>query len=75
MFNILLMNGLAHHYQLAESVVILWDTRSDFNFLFHFLMKVLIANSIAPDGMPCSVASHHGLQCLPMSQKKDARLK
>ena len=66
MFNIFLTNGLAHHYQLGESVVILRDIRSDFNFLFHFSMKVLNANSIAPDGMPCSVAPHHGLQCLPM---------
>ena len=43
-------------------------------FLSHFSMKFLCANWIAPDGTPCSVASHLGLCCLPMSHKKDARL-
>ena len=37
-------------------------------------MKLLLANSIAPDGTPRSAASHMGLYCLPMSHKKDARL-
>ena len=36
-------------------------------------MKLLKANRIAPDGMPCSTASHLGLYCLPMSHIKDAR--
>ena len=38
--------------------------------------------NVGPDGMPCSAASHlqstasHlGLFCLPMSHKRDARLK
>ena len=34
-----------------------------------------LANKIAPDGMPRSAASHLGLFCLPMSHKRDARLK
>ena len=38
-------------------------------------MKILQANRIAPDGMPRSAASHLGLCCLPMSHKRDARLK
>ena len=43
--------------------------------LFNFSMKILLANRIAPDGMPRSAASHLGLFCLPMSYKRDARLK
>ena len=38
-------------------------------------MKILEANRIAPDGTPRSAASHLGLFCLPMSNKRDARLK
>ena len=38
-------------------------------------MKILSANRIAPDGTPRSAASHLGLFCLPMSHKRDARLK
>ena len=38
-------------------------------------MKFLHANRIAPDGTPHSAASHLGLFCLPMSHKRDARLK
>ena len=47
---------------------------SDFEFLFHFSIKFLQANRIAPDGMPHSAVSPLGLFCLPMSHKKDARL-
>ena len=46
-----------------------------FIFLSHFSMKFLCANSIAPDGTPRSAASRLGLCCLPMSHKRDARLK
>ena len=46
-----------------------------FIFLSHFSMKFLQANRIAPDVTPCSAASHLGLYCLPMSHKRDARLK
>ena len=38
-------------------------------------MQLLQANRIAPDGTPRSAASHLGLFCLPMSHKRDARLK
>ena len=44
-------------------------------FLSHFSMEILLANRIAPDGAPRSVASHLDLFCLPMSHKRDARLK
>ena len=37
-------------------------------------MKIMRTNRIAPDGMPRFTASHLGLFCLPMSNKKDARL-
>ena len=45
-----------------------------FFILFHFSIKIMLANSIAPDGTPRFAASHLGLFCLPMSHKKDARL-
>ena len=47
---------------------------SNFSFLFHFSMKILSANRIAPDGTPRFAASHLGLFCLPMFHKNDARL-
>ena len=75
MINPYLTNGFSHHYQLGESSFILTGVRSDFYFLSHFLMKFLCANRIAPDGTLRSVASHLGLICLPVSHKKDARLK
>ena len=37
-------------------------------------MKIKIANKIAPVGVPRFAASHLGLFCLPISNKKDARL-
>ena len=37
-------------------------------------MNFLQANRIAPDGTPRCAVSHLGLDCLPMSYKKDARL-
>ena len=67
-------NGLSHHYQIGESTFIFRGVRNDFSFLFHFLMKFLLANGIAPDGTPRFAVSHLGLSCLPMSHKKDARL-
>ena len=48
--------------------------RTNFSFLFHFSMKIKIANRIAPDGTPRFVASHLGLFCLLMSHKKDVML-
>ena len=66
-------NGLSHPY-LDESIFILRGIRSNFSFLFHFSMKIMSANRLAPDGRPRFVVSHLGLFCLPMSHKKDARL-
>ena len=40
-----------------------------FSFLLHLSMKFMSANSIAPDEMPHSLASHLGLHFLPMSHK------
>ena len=34
----------------------------------------MLTYRIAPDGTPCSAASHLGLFCLPMSNKKDTKL-
>ena len=78
--NLLLFNPyfdewIFHHYQLNESTFIFRGVRCDFYFLFNFSMKFLQANRIAPDGTPRSAASHLGLYCLPMSHKRDARLK
>ena len=46
---------------------------SNFKFSCKFLIKILLANKIAPDGTPRYAASHLGLYCLPMSHKKDTR--
>ena len=75
LINPYLTNGLSHHYQLSESTFIFRGIRCDFYFLSYFSMKFLPANIIVPDGTPRSAASHLGLCCLPMSHKKDARLK
>ena len=74
-FNPYLTNGFSHHYQLGESTFTFRGIRSDFQFSYHFLMKSLLANRIATDGTSRSAASHLWLYCLPMSHKKDARLK
>ena len=63
-FNPYLMNGLSHHYHLGESTVIIRGIRSDFEYLFHFLMKFLWENRIVPPGV-----LHLGLYCLLMSNK------
>ena len=68
-------NGFSHHYHLGESSFIFRGIRSDFKFSYNFLMKFLLANRIAPDGMPRSAASHLGLYCLPMPHKKDASIR
>ena len=70
-----LTNGFSHYYQLGESTFTFRGVRSDFYLLSHFSMKFLRANRIAPDGTPRFSASRLGLCCLPMSLKKDARLK
>ena len=67
-------NGFSHPYHLDEPIFIFRDIRNDFSFVFHFSMKVVKANRIAPDGTPRFAASRLGLFCLPMSHKKDVRL-
>ena len=66
-------NGLSHPYHLDESTSIFRGIRRCSSFLFHFSMKIYIANRIATDGTPRLAASHLGLFCLPLSHK-DARL-
>ena len=70
----LVTNGLSHPYHLDESTFIFRGVRSKFSFAFHFSMKFMKANGMAPDGTPHFAASHLGLFCLPMSHKKGARL-
>ena len=72
-FNPYLTNVFSHFYHLGESTFIFRGIRSDFQFLNNFLMKILLANRIAPDGTPRFAASHLGLFCLPMSHKRDTR--
>ena len=72
--NPLVTNGLSHPYQLNESTFVFWGIRSKFSFLFHFSMKIELANRIAPDGTPRFAASHLVLFSLPMSYKMDDRL-
>ena len=59
-------------------ILIIWMSSLSFlrtsGVMFHFSMKIKIANRIAPDGTPRFAASHLGLFCLPMSHKKDASL-
>ena len=68
-----LTNGFSH--RLDESTFIVTGARCDFYFLSHFSLNFLFANRIAPDGTSRSAASHLGLFCLPMSHKRNARLK
>ena len=61
-------------YRFDESNFIFRGIRCNFSFLFHFSMKIKIANRIAPDGTPRFAASHLVIFFLPMFHKKDARL-
>ena len=72
--NTYVMNRLPHPYHLDESIFFFRSIGSNFSCLFHFSMKFMSANRIAPDGTPRFAASHLGLLCLHMSHKKDARL-
>ena len=74
-FNPFLTNGFSHHYHLGEPTFVFKGIRSEFQLSYNFFMKILLANRIATDGTPRSAASHLGLFCLPMSHKRDARLK
>ena len=64
-----------HIYHKDEFTFVFRGARSDFQILFNFSMKILLANRIAPDVTPRFAASHLGLFCLPMSHKRDAMLK
>ena len=70
----LVPNGFYHPYHFDESISILRGIRSNFSIILHVLMRIMSANRLAPDETPRYAASHLGLFCLPMSQKKDARL-
>ena len=61
-------NGLAIHYQLGKSTVILGESGVILNFIPFFNESPLsIQNSL---GTLCSAASHLGLYCLSLSHKK-----
>ena len=50
-------NGLSSCNHLDKSTFILRAFEfCDFDFLFHFSMKIIQANIIVPDGMTCSTA-------------------
>ena len=69
-----LPSGLVHPYKLDKSISNfrgLWCTNS---FLFYYEKIFLLANSEDPYQMLRSAASDLGLHCLPMSQKRYARL-
>ena len=83
MLNPLVTNGFTHRYHLDESTFNFRRISSDFSLLIHFSMKIMKANRKAQDGTPRFashlgtprfVASHLGLFCSPMSNKKEARL-
>ena len=67
-------NGISHPYQLDESIFILRGIEGYFSILFHFSMKNMSANRIAPDGTPRFAAFNLEPFCLHMSHKKDTRL-
>ena len=68
------MNGRSHPYYLDESTFYFRDSRSNLSFVFHFSMKFMSANRIAPDGTPRFAASRLGLFCSHMSHKKEVRI-
>ena len=55
---------------LRESSYIFRGIRGYVSFSFHFSMKLMTANRIAPNGTLRFAASHLGLFCLPMANKK-----
>ena len=67
MFNPLYIGGLFHCYMLDESTCHFRDADSILMFLFYFLWKILLANSVDPDQMPHYVASDLGLHCFPLT--------
>ena len=67
-------NGIPHSFQLDQSISYFRVFGWYFPFLFKFQKKLLFANSRETDQTPRYVASDLVLYCLPMSNKKDARL-
>ena len=61
-----LSNGCVHFHLSLK--------RRNFSFLFHFSMKFVKANKIAPDGTPRLIESHLGLIRLLLIHKKHARI-
>ena len=72
--NPLVTNGLSLPYQMGVSIFIFSGNRKSSSFLFYFFDENHVNKQIAPDGTLRFAASHLGLFCLPMSNKKDARL-
>ena len=62
-FNLLVRNWFSHPYQLDESTFIYRGIRSDFSFLFHFSMKFMSANIIAPDFLRCHIWGYSVCLC------------
>ena len=60
-------NGLFHPYNFDESVFIFKGIGSNSSFLFHFSVKIMSSNGIAPNGTPRFAASYLRPFCLPMS--------
>ena len=52
------LGGLSHPYQMGESIFIFRGIRSKNSVLFHFSMKFMKANRIAPDGMQLFLWRH-----------------
>ena len=67
-------NGISDSHQLDESIS-KGSLGSKFQFHSNFKTYILLANSAEPDQTPRSVISDLVLHCLPMSYKKDVRLK
>ena len=69
-------NGISHHYQLDEFTFILRGVRSDVNFFISFFDETSLCKQKSPRwDAALEAASHLGLFCLPMSHKRDTRLK
>ena len=68
-------NGISHRYQLEQSIFVLRDVGWYFSLVFKFKWNFVQANSRDTDQTQRFAASGLGLHCLPMSHKKDARLR
>ena len=60
-----------HPYQMGESTLNFRVSRSDFSILFHFTMKLIKANRIAPDA---NRIAPEGAILFAFVPKKDTRL-